>query len=556
MKTLLLTMPTYYYEQPQGVPRLIAYLKDKGHNVAHRNLNYEFFRTICSKSFLQKIYTERKRYKRVVDFFKQTNRQLFFEDVEKANNTLDEKFCLLSQQEFRKNIGILNAGIRFINAAFYPTKLSLDEGMVTEYSSNYSKDIIKASGDAQTNIFIEFCNQGFLRDIIKEPPDLVGISMTHSSQVIPGFTLARMIKKLTKAKIILGGAYISQFCEFFLKLPILHKLLDFVIIGSGEITTDILLNNIYAGRGIENIPNLIFRDNRGKLIDNQRRDTFNIDCSVVPEYIEPRPRPIIALESSENCYWDKCCFCDRGLQFGVTKREDLKYQEKNIDKLCGEIQAVYDKYKPSVIRFSDSAVLPERLLKISNYIKQAELDVKIFAYIRAEKEFASFNFCKKLVEGGVSGVAFGLESGLNTINAKYQKGIDTAQVERVLEATKKAGIFTFLFVMVGFPNEGMEELLATKSFIESNRMNIDTMWISMFGLFFNTYTYRHFQQFGIKAISTRKKQDIHRSFLFTEKSRAVRNKNVLIKKMISKYSSPRDALIFRTLQQRDSVAIA
>jgi len=549
-------MPTYYYEQPQGIPRLIAYLKHKGHSAVHKNLNYEFFREICSESFLQKIYNERKHQKQVVDFFKHNDTDLFFKTIGKANSVLDEQFCLLRQSEFRKNIDILNSGIRFINAAFYPTKLSLDEGILTIYSSNYSKDIIKATSDAQSNMFIEFCNHGILWDIIKESPDIVGISMTHLNQFIPGFTLARMMRKLTKARIVLGGAAVSQFCEFFFQLRRLNKLFDFVVVGAGEHTMDVLIEKIAKDSGIESIPNLIYKDSSGKLIDNKYREVFDINHSFVPEYIEPRSHSIIALESSENCYWNKCYFCDRGLRFGSTDRTSLRYQEKDIEKLCFEIQTLYDKYKPSVIRLTDSAVLPERLLKIANFIKKAAIDVKIFSYIRAEKEFTSFDFCKKLVEGGITGVAFGLESGLDSINAKYRKGIDTMQVEKVLEATRQAGIFTFLFIMIGFPNEGIQELLATESFIERNKININTMWVSRFGLFFNTYIYRHFRQFGVKKILAYRKQDIHRNFIFTTKNNVPRNKSALIKKMIFKYSSPRNALIFKALQQRDNAVLS
>jgi len=46
MKTVLFNVPSNYFTQAIGAARLTGYLKKHGHDVKHRNCNYDFFYSV------------------------------------------------------------------------------------------------------------------------------------------------------------------------------------------------------------------------------------------------------------------------------------------------------------------------------------------------------------------------------------------------------------------------------------------------------------------------------------------------------------------------------
>jgi len=552
MKTVLFTMPTFYYEHPQGVPRLISFLKKKGHCVEHRNINYEFYLRILSESYLNKIYSERTCHTKVKDFFAGNNVADFIKDVNNSNNILNNYFCSLSHPEFLKNINVIKRGLQFIDAAFYPTIHRLDTGISMHYSPYNSRDILKASKDKRHNVIIDFYEEYVLPYLKDEAPDIIGISMSHMNQFLPGFTLARMIKESMKSNVVLGGSGLSQLCGFFLKLPHLYKLFDFAVIGAGEETMDALINELSKRGCVDKIPNLMYKV-RKKLKISRYIKAFSLSNAELPEYIEPRPRPIIALEASQNCYWAKCSFCDRGLRYGYTQEDRAKYEEKDISVVFKELRAIKKMYNPLYVRLSDAAVSPQRLKLITNFIRESNLGLKIFTYVRAEQNFACIDFCNQLTKGGLIAVGFGLESGSEAINIRYNKGASLNLSEKILKNFKRAGIHNVLFAMVGFPDGGVEEVLHTGEFIEKNKEYIDMLLISPFTLLYNSYIYNHKDEFEIKKILLPKMVDIPRFYNYQYKKGKANSREALVNDVIKKYSSDRDSLIFKVLKRSDQL---
>ena len=63
--------------------------------------------------------------------------------------------------------------------------------------------------DKNTNIFIEYYKT-VLDNIKSKNPDYIGISINSSSQVIPGLTLANMLKTNSNAHINIGGNFFGR----------------------------------------------------------------------------------------------------------------------------------------------------------------------------------------------------------------------------------------------------------------------------------------------------------------------------------------------------------
>ena len=91
---------------------------------------------------------------------------------------------------------------------YFPSKISLD---------SYSNPLFKLTFehmkffvfDKDTNIFIEYY-KSILDEILAEKADYIGISINSTGQIIPGLTLANMLKTNSNAHINIGGNFFWQ----------------------------------------------------------------------------------------------------------------------------------------------------------------------------------------------------------------------------------------------------------------------------------------------------------------------------------------------------------
>ena len=512
----------------------------------HQNINYDFFKDIFTQEYLRSLsFKDRPE---VQKFLRNNNGDRFFAMVHQANLMVDQQFYAMSETDFSRNIDVLNQGLKFINTVYAPSVLSLEMGLGFSYSPYSSEDILKAVVDRRSNMMINYYDKKTIPWLKSQQPEVVGISLSHMNQFIPGFTLAAMIKAGLDCKVVLGGSAVSQLCGYFLKLPKLCELFDFVIYGPGEYAMDGLLNKLELSVDVSTLPNLMYKKNNILHVSPNSQE-FQLEDAEIPEYDDPRPKAIVALDTSANCYWGRCSFCDRGVSYGRERVSSADYKEVSIDKVVDALEVLQNKYNPLFVRLTDSAVPAARLHSLTSRIKERNLPIKLLAYIRAEKEFLSQELCQQLRAGGLIATAFGLESGSDEMNQKIKKGVRVDQVAAVLRNIKNAGIISILFSIIGFPNENIAGILQTESFIAKNRKNIDIVLISKFAFLLNTDMFQNSKSFGISEIRKPREQDIVRMFGYKDRSWLLtRVLDKLISGIIRKYPSPRNQLVLKALQ--------
>ena len=95
---------------------------------------------------------------------------------------------------YRESLFLIDRWLEVVSSIYFPTRLTVVDNQLS-YSIYSSRDILKAVHDEQQNPYIELYRQFFLDSIVGEQPDLVGVSITATSQIIPGLTLCRLIKE-------------------------------------------------------------------------------------------------------------------------------------------------------------------------------------------------------------------------------------------------------------------------------------------------------------------------------------------------------------------------
>jgi len=523
LKILLIFPPQWLPTQPYlSLPSLTSYLQSEGHNVIQKDFNVEAYDIILTKQYL------RRMYKRVSHNFDKLDSKVKLSAAEqKYYETL---FCVMafapqvikeidgakkvfrSKQNFYNfpklsgSQSIVNQALALVSVAYYPTKLGFTS-FEMNYSYKSSSDVIKATLDRAKNPFIEIYENNLLPYIFRENPDIIGLSIVGISQIIPGLTLARLLKRSNcKAHVVVGGSIFTRLTDI---LPQVKKLfstfLDSVIVYEGERPLSELAKCLADGKSLSTVPNLIYYDGTEVCV-NEPGSPEDINSLPTPCFddfplnLYFSPEPILPIMSCRGCYWGKCAFCDHSYIYGK------RYVPRHSERVVDDLQELSKKYRTSHFAFSDEAIAPNVFKSLSEKIIERKLDIQCLADARFERQFTPA-LCCKIAEAGFKMLLFGLESGCDRVLALMKKGIDKQTITEVCKNSSKAGIWNHAFLFFGFPTEIEEEAQETIDFALSNKDIIHSVGVSVFTLGKYSPARKHPEQYGISRIQIDENKD-------------------------------------------------
>jgi len=529
------TLTSIFYPM-LGTARLYAYLKNKGYDIVLKDFNQNAFFHMLSKKYLEGVFV------RLEDKFEPATRSKFLREnlgsillnssnngfraiigskidnkniyyallgqkdflisrIDAAREALDKEFLGLSPEDFLAHFKTILCGKALIDAAYFPAQLDFGFGFHGAMYSPRAGDIIRAVKDEQFNFLIPYYNNEVMPLLEKERPGLVGISITHTADLVPVFTLAHLIKsKHPDIHICLGGATLTEIAYRLEKNLKLWDFFDSLILGPAENTFGELIERVGKRENLAAIPNTIYREG-GSIKKSEKVCEFDLNEACAPEFVSLRPKSILPLEASSGCYWGKCIFCyyPRMGTSGITAGYENK-RVRNIELVIDDLKKLQERYDPSYVGLIDASTSPHRLEKIVEYNLKAEKKIPFSAFIRFEKEFTSPSFCDKLAKGGFLGGQIGLESGSQRVNDIINKGVNIKDAETIIRNFHRAGILMHVYCVVGVPGETKKNALMTYKFLKR--------WHRLIGLgwqIFSLYVLEHgplaerANEFGLKA---------------------------------------------------------
>jgi radical SAM superfamily enzyme YgiQ (UPF0313 family) len=116
-----------------------------------------------------------------------------------------------------------------------------------------------------------------------------------------------------------------------------------------------------------------------------------------------------------------------------------------------------------ILMYDDTfTVNRQRVLDIcAEYQKR---NLKVAWDIRARVDTVSEEILRELKKANCQRIHYGIEAGTDKILKVLRKGITLEQIEKAFKLTKKAGIPTLGYFMIGNPQETKEDILATIKF--------------------------------------------------------------------------------------------
>ena len=488
-----------------ALPTLTALLRRAGVAVTQRDLNIETFDALLTPLALE---TARQRVQhRLRDPLERSEREHLLgvltaaeelvEDIELAKKTLRGPAFYEPDENLGAMLTVMDA-LELASAPYFPNALSW-YGVQSSYRPDSTVGILQAIRDGHHNMFLELFEQTVLPKLEADPPDIVGISLTTIHQVLPGLTLVALIKRrLPQIHIVLGGKMVTAWREELPKRRQLFDLADSAVYFEGEPALLRLIEALDSGDSLANVPNLIYRQGE-KIYMNPPEVAADLEAMPLPDYEGLpldrylAPQRILPIEACRGCYWRRCAFCNLG--YGQSRN----YRARPPEYIAAEMASLQQRYGTRFFFFVDEALPPAMLAGLSEAISARGLDLYWAACVRFEPRIEP-SLLHAMRDAGCRMLMYGLESGVQRILDRIDKGTTLQTVGRILRQAREAGIWNHIFVFFGFPGETEDEAQQTIHFTHDHLEDIHSIAGGTFILEKYSQIYQQPAAFGVKVL--------------------------------------------------------
>jgi anaerobic magnesium-protoporphyrin IX monomethyl ester cyclase len=346
-----------------------------------------------------------------------------------------------------------------------------------------------------------------IADIERERPDLVGISIPSMAQLLPGLTIAALIKERgLPCHVVVGGPHITMLRERLARSPELFQLIDSAVVFDGEVPLLRLCEALAAGGDLAAVPNLIFRDGETIRV-TERKAPEKIGGLPLPDFDGLplgrylAPRLALPLLTARGCYYGKCAFCN----VGYGEAESFSLMRSEI--LAEQMETLRRKYGAEEIFFSDEALTPRTLRELSTILKRDGSPLLWGGCARFERPITG-DLLRLMHEGGCRMILFGLESASEAIMQRMQKGTQLEHMHRILRESAEAGIWNHTFFFFGFPGETLDDAQQTVNFLYEHKLHLNSAGFGTFLLELDAPAHRFPASFGVSRVIERPEQDL------------------------------------------------
>ena len=482
MKTALVFPPQWYPSQPYlALPTLKAYLETKGHEVDQFDFNVESYDLFLSRNYLEhcvdkiqsrltkpvKSYEDREAEPIHRQILEDTSYlETILSEINDAKQVLRDEERFFQFEEYKNAYTTLKVAMQLISYAHYPSKIDLDSFFMKGNPEENLQGILEATQDSIKNPFLELYKNNLLKKLDLDRYGLVGIAIIHAGQVIPGLTLARILRThYPHLHITIGGSVFARHQDILQdKKALFEEMFHSIVLFEGEHPLDQLLKQLKDKQPLDTVPNLIYIKN-GEVVRNASSKALPYDQLACPNFDDLplnkylMPYPVLPYMASRGCYWGKCTFCTHSFIY------DSHYRKENEERVAEELDYLGKKYKTKFFTFSDEAISPNAFDRMSKAILSQGVEMRALGMLKFESDSVeTVELFENMYRAGFLMLFFGLESANDRILSIIDKGCDQATEKRVLGNSSLAGIWNHLYLFFGFPTEEKHEAQETIDF--------------------------------------------------------------------------------------------
>lgn len=436
-------------------------------------------------------------------------------------------------------VQVIQNWLNMLSICAFPGQFTKSFGLMNDiYFNEFNIEDLK-SEDILSRISKPFRN--YYMDILipkikKEKYKVVGINITYVFQLTFALYLGKLIKQYNKdIKIIFGGTETSDVWKYLNnreKFFSIFDMADVCIVGEGESSFVEVLDSIKNKVKLYSHDNILVNSdwdyNKVNYIKAKYEDIHNLP---VPSYekIEANqylsPYSFVYYSPSRGCYWNKCVFCDYGLN---SNSPTSPWRHYSVEKIVSDLREISKNYK--FVYLSVDVLSPDILLKLAKRIVEEKIDIRWGAEVRLEKNW-TIDRCQLLKDSGCLAISVGFESGNQRILDLINKGTKVDRIKETMKNFSKVGIAVEVMGFTGFPSESFDEAMETINYLKKNKDKWTFAGIGEFVLTGNSIISKNPKEFNIKKIKSYDNDDIQWRRYYEEESINIHEKEYeMIKK--------------------------
>ncbi len=351
------------------------------------------------------------------------------------------------------------------------SRLSLSDYHREGLSPSRSRDLLYSAEHPERDPFYPYFSAR-LRVVEEEAADgVVGFSLNYLSQAFPTFSMLGFLRReFHSLRLVLGGGLVTSWVQRPGWKNPFSGLVDEVVSGPGEYP---LLNIL--GRSPVSSARVPGTREAG------RGCLPRFSGLPLKDYLSPGL--ILPYATSSGCYWGRCSFCPE-------QAEGNQYCPVAPDLAARQLRSLAEEMKPVLIHLVDNAVSPALMERVAGPegpavaggVADGRTATAWYGFARITRHLTDVDFCRRLRESGCVMLKLGLESADQNVLDAMQKGHDVETSRLALAALKKAGIGTYVYLLLGTPQETEASARTTLEFIAEETERIDFLNLAIFNL--------------------------------------------------------------------------
>jgi len=520
MKVTLVYPPAAEIRQPYpALPALAGYLRDvAGVPVELLDANIAAFHHFTSAQRLERSVARLRRelddmegleelgpveQRRYLDLINVVfDGQSIAAGAAQARATMSAWDSFLNPEAYHDAVFVINRALQLVSTEFSPA--SYDSfGFRLDGRETSVEGLFGALEDRTVNLFHDYFAEVTVPAILAGGPGMVGISIGYIDQLLPGLSLARLLRRAAGPglRLVAGGALLISLEETIRAEPVFFNDIDFYVLHDGEEPLAGLAE-LPPGADPSGVSNLLYRDRAsGSVLATEMRcasphgtvyPTPAYDLMPLDDYLTPAV--VFHLQSSRGCYWNRCAFCTRPVL-----TPDRNFRKRPAAGVLADVDRLREQVGAKYFAFYDDSVPPATLGDIADHLAATAPDARWYAEVKFEPIYTR-EFLERLQRGGCRMLFFGLESASQRVLDLMDKGMKVETADTILDHCEALDLPVVLGWFVGFPGERLEDHQATLAFIERHHRAVVKADPLRFTLYRHSKVYRDPDAYGLTRI--------------------------------------------------------
>ena len=308
-------------------------------------------------------------------------------------------------------------------------------------------------------------NKRTLSETIRESrPQLVGVT-SFSYCYDYALQCINEVKSNFDTPVVIGGPHVSVARKDIFK----DSAVDFAVKREGELSLSGLIERLGQNKSdFSGIGNLLWKKGNEAVENEDLSFIENLDELPFPDYslfevekyVSTQVRST-AIITSRGCPY-LCTYCATLLSMG------RNFRKRSAENVFAELKQRYEEgYRDFDINDDCFSLDIQRANKIFDLILESGLAMRFKCYNGFRVDRISEELFQKMKKAGFYFLAFGCESGNETVLKNIKKAISLDQVRKAVTLARKTGIDCCVNFIIGHPTETYRQALDTLAFAKS-----------------------------------------------------------------------------------------